>query len=107
MAGLAPTKEPDNLAAYNHPQPTHMSDRPRQPANGANDTFANEKSSRNMQDAPVSPDAMTKTEKQVYCDSDHAPIRFMGFTGNSLIWAVTLFATGETFSPVVSCEKLS
>ena len=86
MAGLEPVKEPDNVTTYNHPQPT-------------NTGFINEKQQHEHQphasrDAPSPP--LSGTEKELIASGDHEPVRFMGYTGTSLTWAVTFFATSKS-----------
>jgi hypothetical protein len=34
-------------------------------------------------------------EKDLVDSGDHTPVTFMGYTGTSLTWAVTFFATSE------------
>ncbi len=83
MAGLTPIKEPDNLTTNYHPRPT------------------NEKTPQADRDAPSPPATFVGTEKMndhdksILQSGDNELIKFMGFNGPALTWAVTIFATGK------------
>lgn len=76
MAGLTPVK-PDNVTTYNHPRPT------------------NEKVPYAERDAPSPPsaDQFNGHDKEILKSGDNTLIKYMGYNGNSLTWAVTFFAT--------------